>query len=63
MQIPGENQLLPVVTRSIPIEPRRTIAHSMDTLIPGLYIWFHNLHLRIGGSQAESTYQDSYDTR
>jgi len=57
MQIPNENQALPVVvTRSTSIEQRRAIAYSMDTLIPGLYIWFHNLHFRIGGSQAETTY-------
>ena len=56
MQIPNKNQALPVVTRSTSIEQRRAIAYSMDTLIPGLYIWFYNLHLRIGGSQTETTY-------
>ena len=28
----------------------------MDTLIPGLYIWFYGVNLRIGGSQAEASY-------
>ena len=54
MQIPSKNQNLPV--RSTSIEQRRAIAYSMDTLIPGLYLWFHSLHLRIGGSQPEASY-------
>ena len=54
MQIPSENQNLPV--RSTSIERRRAIAYSMDTLIPGLYLWFYSLHLRIGGSQPEPSY-------
>ena len=54
MQIPSENQTSPV--RSTSIEQRRAIAYSMDTLIPGLYLWFHSLHLRIGGSQPETSY-------
>ena len=56
MQIPRKNQTVSVAPRSTSIEQRRAIAYSMDTLIPGLYIWFHSLHLRIGGSQAETTY-------
>ena len=54
MQIPTKDQNLPV--RSTSIEQRRAIAYSMDTLIPGLYLWFHSLHLRIGGSQPETSY-------
>ncbi|MBG1267673.1 hypothetical protein F8S12_15175 [Nostoc sp. WHI] len=31
-------------------EPMRAIAHSMDLLIPGLYIWLLGFSFRIGGS-------------
>jgi hypothetical protein len=31
-------------------EGLRSIAFSMDTLIPGLYIWFGSFTLRLGGS-------------
>ena len=34
----------------------RAIAYSMDTLIPGFYLWFSSLKIRIGGSEAEDTY-------
>lgn len=34
----------------------RAIAYSMDTLIPGLYIWFGSLKIRIGGSKPEVGY-------
>lgn len=34
----------------------RSIAYSMDALIPGLYIWLGALQVRVGGSQPESTY-------
>ena len=30
-------------------EQLRAIAYSMDTLIPGLYIWLPKLRIRIGG--------------
>jgi hypothetical protein len=36
-------------TRNYP-EHERAIAYSMDLLIPGLYIWFPKLTIRIGGS-------------
>ncbi|MCL1470805.1 hypothetical protein [Argonema antarcticum] len=32
------------------------IAYSMDALIPGFYLWFGSLKIRIGGSEAEETY-------
>ena len=57
MQIPSKDQNLPV--RSISIEQRRAIAYSMDTLIPGLYLWFHSIHFRIGGSQPETSYPET----
>ena len=28
----------------------------MDALIPGLFIWFGPLKIRLGGSEAEETY-------
>jgi hypothetical protein len=36
--------------------PHRDIAYSMDALIPGLYFWFGNVVIRIGGSEAEDSY-------
>ena len=41
---------------SIPCERLRAIAYSTDALIPGFYLWFGSLKLRIGGSDAEDTY-------
>lgn len=34
----------------------RAIAYSMDALIPGLYIWFGTIKIRLGGSLAEENY-------
>jgi hypothetical protein len=34
----------------------RAIAHSMDALIPGLYIWLGAFKFRIGGSLPEPSY-------
>jgi hypothetical protein len=34
----------------------RSIAYSLDTLIPGLYIWLGALKIRIGGSLPEPNY-------
>lgn len=34
----------------------KAIAYSMDALIPGFYLWFGSLRIRIGGSEAENTY-------
>ncbi|NJK76605.1 MAG: hypothetical protein HC849_06410 [Oscillatoriales cyanobacterium RU_3_3] len=43
-----------------PIHPSdrqmRAIAYSLDTLIPGLYIWLGSLKIRIGGSESEESY-------
>jgi hypothetical protein len=43
-----------------PINPpdlqMRSIAYSLDTLIPGLYIWLGAIKIRIGGSLAEESY-------
>ena len=43
-----------------PINPldiqMRAIAYSLDTLIPGLYIWLGALKIRIGGSEPEESY-------
>ncbi|NEQ79953.1 MAG: hypothetical protein F6K26_06710 [Moorea sp. SIO2I5] len=35
---------------------RYAIAYSMDTLIPGLYLWLGPLSFRIGGVAIESIY-------
>ncbi|MCF3608074.1 hypothetical protein [Planktothrix agardhii] len=34
----------------------RAIAYSLDTLIPGIYIWLGALKIRIGGSEPEDSY-------
>ena len=35
----------------------RSIVYSLDTLIPGLYIWLGAIKIRIGGSEPEENYQ------
>lgn len=37
-------------------EQLKAIAYSMDALIPGFYLWFGSLCIRIGGSEAEENY-------
>ncbi|MGG6266751.1 MULTISPECIES: hypothetical protein [unclassified Leptolyngbya] len=47
------------IDKSKPIssdESLRSIAYSMDALIPGFYFWWGILKIRIGGSIAEPTY-------
>ncbi|MCL1463337.1 hypothetical protein [Argonema galeatum] len=43
-----------------PINPAdlkmRAIAYSLDTLIPGIYIWLGGIKIRIGGSLPEDSY-------
>ncbi|MEG5024955.1 hypothetical protein QUB36_26390 [Microcoleus sp. AT8-B1] len=43
-----------------PINPpdrqMRAIAYSLDTLIPGFYIWLGAIKIRIGGSEPEENY-------
>jgi hypothetical protein len=34
----------------------QAIAYSMDALIPGLYIWFGSIRIRLGGSLPEDSY-------
>jgi hypothetical protein len=34
----------------------QAIAYSLDTLIPGLYIWLGAIKIRIGGSLPEESY-------
>lgn len=40
----------------------RAIAYSMDTLIPGFYLWLGPLKLRWGGSEPEETYPGTIHT-
>ena len=35
---------------------RQAIAYSMDALVPGLYFWCGDLHVRLGGSRPETDY-------
>lgn len=37
-------------------EALRAIAYSMDALIPGLYLWYGSVHIRLGGSLPETSY-------
>ena len=34
----------------------KAIAYSMDVLIPGLYVWFGSIKIRLGGSEPEENY-------
>ena len=34
----------------------RAIAYSVDALIPGLYVWFGTIRIRLGGRLAEENY-------
>jgi hypothetical protein len=39
------------------VDPQlQSIAYSMDALIPGLYLWFGSVRLRLGGSPPEANY-------
>ena len=39
------------------VDPQlRSIAYSMDALVPGLYLWFGSVRLRLGGSLPEANY-------
>ncbi|MFB2981427.1 hypothetical protein [Microseira sp. BLCC-F43] len=41
---------------NLPDPQMRAIAYSLDTLIPGLYIWLGAIKIRIGGSLPEESY-------
>lgn len=41
---------------NLPDIKMRAIAYSLDTLIPGLYIWLGAIKIRIGGSLPEDSY-------
>jgi hypothetical protein len=55
-------QTQPTSETDTPMQPSITdpqlsaIAYSMDTLIPGFYLWWGSLKIRIGGSLPEPTY-------
>jgi len=34
----------------------QAIAYSLDSLVPGFYLWLGDLKIRLGGSEAEETY-------
>jgi hypothetical protein len=54
MNLPGESPI--EAAPSDRAEQLRAIAYSMDTLIPGFYLWTPFFSWRMGGSIAESTY-------
>lgn len=37
-------------------ENLRSVAYSIDVLVPGFYLWLGPLILRVGGCQAETSY-------
>jgi hypothetical protein len=41
---------------SVSDDAMKAITYSMDALVPGLYIWFGPLKLRLWGSEAEEGY-------
>jgi hypothetical protein len=45
------------------VDPQlRSIDYSIDALIPGLYLWFGLVRLRLGGSLSEANYSGTiYD--
>lgn len=47
---------LPKEFGALPDNELRAIAYSMDALLPGFYLWFGPLKIRIGGTEAEETY-------
>jgi hypothetical protein len=56
MNLPSDQPIAPLTQPSDRVDPMRAIAYSMDTLIPGLYIWTPFMVWRLGGSLAEPSY-------
>jgi hypothetical protein len=56
LQSESDNSVAPIQATQTGDEQLRAIAYSMDTLIPGLYLWFGAIKIRIGGSLPEPTY-------
>jgi hypothetical protein len=56
MNFPSESPIGASTTPFAQVEPLRAIAYSMDTLIPGVYLWTPFFSWRMGGSVAEATY-------
>ncbi len=55
----GSEQKVPSpikATDSVADEQLRSIAYSMDALIPGFYLWLGSIRVRVGGSLPEDTY-------
>lgn len=52
-----ENQPISQPSQSTKVDEQLSaIAYSMDALIPGLYVWFGSIRIRIGGSLPEDNY-------
>jgi hypothetical protein len=49
------DQSKPIPQKAIAAEKKRAIAYSMDTLIPGLYIWLGDFSIRILGTEPDDT--------
>jgi hypothetical protein len=56
LQSESDNSVTPAQSTWTADKQLQAIAYSMDALIPGLYVWFGALKVRIGGSLPEPTY-------
>lgn len=57
MKTDGDNQTNSAkVSSSVPDDRIRSIAYSMDALVPGLYLWCGSVAIRFGGSLAEANH-------
>lgn len=44
------------------VQNMKTIAYSLDALIPGFYLWCGPIKIRLGGSSAEDNYSGTIHT-
>ncbi len=56
MSISGFDKQQSLKPINVPDHQLKAIAYSLDTLIPGLYIWLGAIKIRIGGSLPEESY-------
>ena len=59
MQVPEDSSHQVIEQKAVGSEKDlaiRAIAYSLDTLIPGLYLWCGPLKIRLGGSRPEPSY-------
>jgi hypothetical protein len=49
------DQSKPFAQKAVAAEKKRAIAYSMDTLVPGLYIWLGDFSIRLFGAEPDDT--------